>query len=69
MGWFNLVDGGSTNYSHSLIYADGNDLYVGSDDGKIRKKTGSEAFNLFMILQAMAVWEISSGTIILDFCR
>lgn len=40
-------DGGSTNYSHSTIYADGNDLYVVSDDGKIRKKTGTNSFQPF----------------------
>lgn len=33
------TDGGSTNYSHSTIYADGNDLYVESDNGVIRKKS------------------------------
>lgn len=40
-------NGGSTNYSHSVVYADGNDLYVVSDDGKVRKKTGSGSFQLF----------------------
>lgn len=40
-------DGGSTNYSHGVIYADGADLYVQSDDGKIRKKTGAGPFTLF----------------------
>jgi hypothetical protein len=44
------TDGGSTNYSHSVIYADGTDLYVESDDRKIRKKSGSGSFTSFMNL-------------------
>lgn len=40
-------DGGSTNYSHSLICAVGNDLYVQSDNNKLRKKTGSGSFQAF----------------------
>jgi hypothetical protein len=44
------VDGGSTNYSHSVIYADGSDLYVVSDDDKVRKKTGTGAFTPFLTL-------------------
>lgn len=43
-------DGGSTNYSHSVIYADGSDLYVESDDHKIRKKTGTGSFTSFLNL-------------------
>ncbi|MBL4734287.1 MAG: T9SS type A sorting domain-containing protein [Flavobacteriales bacterium] len=41
------VNGGSTNYSHSTIYADGNDLYVESDDGVVRKKTIGGSFQPF----------------------
>jgi len=40
-------DGGSTNYSHSAIYTDNNDLYVGSDDGVIRKKSVGGYFQSF----------------------
>ncbi|MFN0034434.1 MAG: hypothetical protein ACKVUS_05155, partial [Saprospiraceae bacterium] len=35
---------GGTNNSCSGIYADGNDLYVGSDFGEVFKRTGSGAF-------------------------
>lgn len=41
------VNGGSTNYSHSTIYADDNDLYVVSDNGIIRKKTTGGSFQNF----------------------
>ncbi|MES2131465.1 MAG: T9SS type A sorting domain-containing protein [Bacteroidota bacterium] len=40
-------DGGGTSYSHGLIYADGNDLYAGSNFGVVRKKTGTGSFSLF----------------------
>lgn len=40
-------DAGSTNYSHSTIYADVNDLYIESDNGLIRKKTASGSWTLF----------------------
>jgi len=36
--------GGSFNTSHGGIFADGNDLYVGSDFGVVSKKTGSDPF-------------------------
>jgi len=40
-------NGGSTNWSHSTIYADGNDLYVVSDDDIIRKKSVGGSFQSF----------------------
>ena len=41
------TNGGGTTYSHSVIYTDETDLYVCSDDGKIRKKTGNSNFETF----------------------
>lgn len=54
-------DGGSTDYSHSLIYADGNDLYVGSDNGVIRKKTGNGSFQTF--------YNFTNNNIVSSICR
>lgn len=41
------VNGGSTNWSHSVIYADGDDIYVRSDDGLLRKKSIGGTFQEF----------------------
>ncbi|MEX0967639.1 MAG: T9SS type A sorting domain-containing protein [Bacteroidia bacterium] len=49
------VDGGSTNYSHSVIYADENDLYVVSDDDIVRKKTGTGTFEHLMTKPISAI--------------
>ena len=38
---------GNFNVSHTGIFADGNDLYVGSDFGVVSKKTGSDPFVSF----------------------
>lgn len=44
-------DGGSTNYSHSTMYADGNTLYVESDDGVVRSKPAGGSFTTFYDFQ------------------
>lgn len=41
------LDAGSTNYSHSTIYADNGDLYVVSDNGLIRVKSAGGSFQTF----------------------
>lgn len=43
-GWDN---GGSTNNSHSTIYADNTELYVVSDQGLVRSKTAGDFFSTF----------------------
>lgn len=46
------VDGGSTNYSHSAIYTDGDTLYVADDFGRLRRKTPSTNFQTILDLSA-----------------
>jgi hypothetical protein len=44
------VEDGNFNSSHTGIFADGNDLYVGSDFGVVSKKTGTGIYNTMSIM-------------------
>ena len=56
------------NINYSDLYADGNDLYATTPDGKVYKKTGNGAFTLFTTTPSGAVRNIIRYQSDLYFC-